>query len=128
MKPIEHLSDEQPQEFSAAVKAAENLEALRLVLKEWQPIAADAYELAVKMTEAEWPEYQRGKFAEASGVYGGDEWYDKYSPILFPDLMFKVSMLAEQFKVPWGLMFNRLAEMGKITLNKEGIYSFPDRV
>lgn len=41
-----------------------------------------------------------------------------------PDILFRVSMTAAQFMVPWGLAFIRLKEEGFIVMNSEGFFEW----
>lgn len=118
---ITNLSN-QPTDYSNAVKACQTLDELRAVLKLWQPLAADAYAVAVAMKESDWPEYVRGKEAEARNEFGGEDWYNRYKAILFPAVMFQVGIWAEGFGAPWGATFQRAVRAGAVYLDEEKIY------
>lgn len=46
--------------------------------------------------------------------------------IIFPELIFKVSILAHQYSVPFGVAFNRLSDVGRIVWAKDHFEILPE--
>jgi len=111
MTPITYLS-EQPADFSKAIDGAETLEELRTVLADWRELAGDAEKIALAMTPKDFTEFRKGLKKERGGEFAGEKFAEKYSAVLLPEVMFKISMKAYDYKVPFGLMYIRLKEAG----------------
>ena len=78
-------------------------------------IAYDAYELVVRLRDRfDWKEWKTGLEKERKGEFSGDFWARTYGAILMPEVMFRVSMVADHFHVPWGVAYHRLIESGEI--------------
>jgi hypothetical protein len=113
MTPITFSSD-QPTDYGKAIDAALTPEDLRSALLAWKNLAADALAVAETMTAEDFEVFRAGLRKERKGRFAGDEWAIKYGAILMPEVMFKVSMVASQFHVPWGLAYKRLEETGRL--------------
>lgn len=120
---ITYISD-QPVDYSHGIRAAESLDELRAFVETWKDLCPDAFEIVQKMDYQGYAEFQKGWKKEKRNVYAGDEWSEKYSFVIMPDVMFRVSIIAEQFKVPWGLAFIRCREE-KLIRRVKGHYRFP---
>lgn len=112
-------------EYRKAVDEATSSAALVLRLETWRWCAEDAYLAAAKMNndknaEQLWEEFQAGLKKERKGRAAGEAWYEKYMDILLPATMFSVASIAQHYKAPWGLAYNRCVEAGKVIV-KDGI-------
>lgn len=118
MKGITYYS-EQPKDYAQSVSEADTLEKLLEVLTNYQTIAHDAITAAPKNLD-EFDDFRTGLEKERRGAFAGEGWATRYSNILLPDILFRVSMVAVQYKVPWGCAFIRLQEVGKLKYDKQG--------
>ena len=105
--------DDAPARYVRDLNAAETLAQLRESLTRWPVLAADAIEQADAMTADQWDEFQIGLRAERKGRFAGEEWARKYGAILMPGAMIQPSLVAAEFKVPFGLAYIRLWEAGR---------------
>ena len=107
------LSETQ-QDYSEKLKSVKTFDELIRRLDEFKPIAFDAYNAVNSSVTSETFEgfmkrLKRTRFAKS------EEDYDEVcGVVLMPETMFKVSLVSEQFKVPFGTAFIRLKEFGKI--------------
>jgi hypothetical protein len=120
MTPITYTSD-QPDDYAKAVDGATTLADLVAVLAAWKPIAPDAT-LAVPKDDTEFKAFRKGLRAERRGLFSGNVWVERFGAILMPDLMMRVSMVANKFQAPWGLVFIRLRDHGALSQGDDGIY------
>ena len=116
---IAYLSEPLP-EYNQAVTEAKTLEDLRAALQPYQHFAQDAIKVAEKLNEASFKVFRKCVAMERRGKYSGDENAPVVSVILMPEVFFHVSMLAAQFKAPWGVAFIRMREHGMIKVAKNG--------
>lgn len=110
---INYLSD-CPGDYAKALDGADTLDALLLALRGWDSLAADAYKIAAKMTPQDFREFRAGLKMERKGEWAGEKFQEKFASILMPEVLFKVSIVANQFGAPWGLTYLRLKETGQL--------------
>lgn len=109
MRPITYVSDQQADYTNALARCSWLADLLALV-RDYGDLTGDARAVVEQMTGADYQEFSRGLLKERRGKYAGDQWADKYAAILMPEVMFRVSLVAQQFKVPWGCAYIRLKE------------------
>lgn len=115
---IGYLSECAKDYTAGLKKCCDSLDRLAVFVKEWRELAPDAYAAVFPdgsdktITEEEFAEFQRGHKIESRGKYAGDEWAAKYGMIILPEILLRVELIAEQYKVPFGTAFVRLEEMG----------------
>lgn len=105
---------EQPSDYSAALDAAKSLPELVATLKEWESLCADALAVAVKMTEADFAQWQEGHAKERRGEFAGEEYAKKFGALDMPATLLKVAMVAMRFGTPWGCAYLRLKQTGNL--------------
>jgi hypothetical protein len=110
---IGYLTEDPAKDYAAMLDAAVDADDLRAKLKGWRKLAPDAIAAARKMDARDFAEFKRGLQSERGGVFAGEEWADRFMDILLPSRMLRASMLANDFKVPWGLAWLRLKELDK---------------
>lgn len=110
---VNYLS-EPVADYHKELDACNSLFDLRVFVDKWKLLANDAFEVAQSMTTEDWPIFRKGLKSERRGRYAGDKWTERYAAILLPEIMFKVSMTANQFHCPWGLAYIRHREVGHI--------------
>ena len=50
--------------------------------------------------------------AETGKRFAGEQWAERYGPIVMPETLVVVSEYAARFQVPWGLMYIRMRDEG----------------
>src|SRR5258708_789791 len=113
MTPITYIS-EQPHDYARAIDDASTLISLQSVIAEWRSLAEDAWKIALAMKDSDFADFRAGLRLERRGKFAGEEWNERFADILMPAVMFKVSITANEYKVPWGLAYIRLKETGKL--------------
>lgn len=113
MTPVTYTS-EQPKDYAEALSGASTLDELVKVAEAWQEVASDALAIVKGMTPADFEQWRSGLAKERKGNFAGMEFQNRYAVVLMPERLFKVSMMALEFSVPWGLMYLRLKETGRL--------------
>jgi hypothetical protein len=109
--------------YRKVVDDATNWESLIEAISPYKLVANDAIQCALKEAEGgekSWLEFREGLAKERKSRFAGEEWMKRFADILLPTTMFKVSVVAEQFKVPWGMAYIRLKEVGRLK-EKRGV-------
>jgi len=119
VKPITYVSD-QAADYTKALTAAKSMELLTQVLEEYRAVFPDALD-AAPQTDEQFVEFRAGLLKERKGQFAGEDWATKYGAILMPELGMRVSMVANQFHVPWGCAYIRLAQAGRIKHGPDGV-------
>lgn len=101
-----------PAEYIKAVAAVESAAQLRSLLRAWEWAAPDA--LAAAPSQDEWDEFKRGLRSERRKQFAGEAWAERFGAILLPERMMRVSRVAAEFGVPWGLAYRRMQEAGSL--------------
>ena len=108
---------EMTQDYIKAIHAAKTLEELRLIIERYKPFAFDAWRQVQTLTWAEW---KRGvRLSKKESVSAAEEALALIGDVIFPELLFTVSILAIEYTVPFGVAFNRLADVGRIEWKKD---------
>jgi hypothetical protein len=110
---ITYLS-ETASDYSKAITNAETLDELRSVVSDYGDVAADAQTAVAAMSAADFKAWRRGLAKERKGKFAGDEFSERFGDVMMPELMFKVSIVAQKFQVPWGCAYIRLKETGQL--------------
>lgn len=113
MTPITYVSD-QPGDYVKALDAADTLPKLRDVAEAWAEIASDAAGIILKMTEEDFAVWRAGLALERRGEFAGEDFAIKYGAVQMPEVLFKVAIIADRFKAPWGCTYIRLKETGNL--------------
>lgn len=116
MEKIGYLS-ECDREYTKLLTAQETLDDLRALTKSYELIAADAHEIAARMTEDDFKEFRAGLKKERRGKFAGEAWADKYAAVMLPAVMFGVSEIAVSYHVPFGVAYIRMRESGRLVEN-----------
>jgi len=102
-------------DYTIDLEAVESLDDLRVVVSRWSLLVSDARRVVDAMTDADWQPYleaciEKRKEQEPSVNC------QRFSPVFMPEILFQVAMFAAQYKVPWGTMYRRLRDVGKINV------------
>lgn len=117
---------ENDREYSTALKKVKTFNELVVLMEEYKSIAFDAY-LAVKdsVTEESFDDFM--KRLNKTRFANSEEDYDfTCGVVLIPQVMLRISQCAAYFKVPFGMAFIRLKEVGKI-IDKNGVFEFSEK-
>jgi len=112
-------------DYAKALDDAKTLTALRVTTRLFALVAADAVEVADKMNEGDFEDWEVALRKERGGVFMGEALAERFGALLMPETMLRVSMVADQFKVPWGLAYHRLVEAGRVKV-KNNVATFLD--
>ena len=107
---ISYLS-ECDSDYAKKLAGVKTHEELIVLLKEYEPIAWDALDLVKGLDKKDFERLIKDMGKERRGKFSKNM---DASIVMMPQTMFKVSLVANQFKVPWGTAFIRLKEIGKI--------------
>lgn len=113
-KRISYVEEDPARRYGAELDGALTLEELRKVLDGWKTLAPDARKLARQLTPAEFADWRRGLAEERAGRFAGERWAQRYTVLLMPARMWRTSMTAMGYHVPWGTAWIRLKELGEL--------------
>lgn len=98
--------------YQKGITDAMTLEELKTHLKKYRTIASDALESIDD--NFNFKEFKAGLNKERKKKFAGPDWANKYMVIIMPKVLYEASMIAHNFKVPWGLAYIRLIDIGAI--------------
>jgi hypothetical protein len=102
------------------VRAATTLAELQAHIRKHRRIAVDALCVADRMTAEDFVEFRKGLPKVRRPFKGFELWTTRYGALVLPIVMLEVSMIADQFKAPWGCAFIRAKEEGLI-VERDGL-------
>ena len=105
------LVGEHAKEYADALTHAETLEQLRALVEDYCQLALDAWPIAQALTDDEFQAFRAGLKKERRGQFAGHDWATRFGAILLPWPMFRIALLAEEYKVPFGLAWARYLEL-----------------
>ena len=112
MQPITTFS-ETPTEYASDIAACGSLEELLATLQSYAEVAPDAIAAAPK-TQEDFAAFQKGLKKERSGKFAGKKFSDRYGAVMQPEILMRVTLFAFDYKVPFGVAYSRLKELGKL--------------
>ena len=110
---IGYLTEPVPA-WNKALDSATTLDEIRAVATAWRPLASDAAAKIEAWSLADFDAFRSALKAERKGRFAGEEAVERFGDVIMPTVLFCISMVAEQFKAPWGLAYIRLREQGKV--------------
>ena len=108
---ISYVDCDVEKRYQKDIDKCDTLEKLKSIMKEWKPLALDAFELVNKMDNKKFNKFRKSLALERKGKYAEDE---DAIIILLPNPMFKVSTVSMRFNVPFGCALHRLMDLGEI--------------
>ncbi len=105
------MGGEQDRDYANALGACNNLNDLRALVTAYEPLARDAKPVVDLMTEADFRAFRKGLLSERKGRFAGDEWAKRFGAVLMPLPMFRITQIAEQFKAPFGVAWQRCKDL-----------------
>lgn len=110
---IGYLS-EADADYTKALTDADTLGTLQALVARYAELAADAVPIVEAMTAEDFAAFRKGLKIERRGKFAGDAWAVRFGAILMPMPMMRITMIADQFKCPFGVAYHRLKELGKL--------------
>lgn len=110
-----HYTSDTCADYCAGLTKAKTLEALQTHVETYRRVADDAWKVVKEMDAPAFLRFLSGLRKERKGEFAGEEWASKYMAVLMPEILMRVSMVADQYGAPWGCAFIRLKEAGRIT-------------
>lgn len=107
------FTSEIAEKYSRELSKVSSLDHLDRLLRDYKPLVSDAIEAAPK-SEDEFQVFLTGLKKERKGKFAGEAFAEKYSAVIMPEILFRVSITALQYGVPWGCAFIRMKEAGLI--------------
>lgn len=109
MMKITHYS-ECDTDYVRSVRECKTLDELKQITAEYRELAEDAYQAVQKMDDLLFEQFckGRGKFKPSQ------KWMEMYGPVLLPRVMMLVGLEACRFGVPFGAMYLRMKDLGKV--------------
>lgn len=107
---ISHIS-ECDTDYTKKLSHIKTKEELLELLKEYESIAWDALDLVKTFDTKRFSSLLKSMASERKGKFSNSK---DASIVMMPETMFKISLVADQFKVPFGLAFNRLRQVGRL--------------
>lgn len=111
---ITYTTDDPAKEYAAAIRKVETKDGLIKVLMHYKEFAPDAIKQAKSLTDDTFIEFQQylKKAARKQSEKWTEAFIGRFGDIAMPEKMLIASLVADQFKVPWGTAFIRLTEEG----------------
>ena len=108
-RPVSYL-DELASDYRDQLDGVQSLPDLKAVMAKWEPVAGDAFDTVAGMTKADFADFQGGFAKERRRRFAGVAWAERFGAILLPEMLLRISVLADQFSVPEGALFIRALE------------------
>jgi hypothetical protein len=102
---------EPDRDYTKALTTCDTLDDLRALVTAYEPIAIDAPSVVATMTAEDFAEWRRGLKIERRGKFAGEAFAKKFGAILMPMPMMRISMIADEYKAPFGVTWMRLKEL-----------------
>src|SRR5258707_7306787 len=84
---------------------------LRELVTLYSDLAIDAERIVAMMNEDDFKEFKRGLKSERKGRFAGEAWAKRFSAVLMPLPMIRISQIAEEYKVPFFVALMRVKEL-----------------
>ncbi len=97
-------------DYAANLTIADTLDRLRELVENYKRLAKDAIPVVAGMTADDFSAFRDGLKEERRGRFAGDAWCERFGAVLMPQPMMNVSIVADQFKVPFGVAWIRCQE------------------
>jgi hypothetical protein len=109
-----HYTSDTCADYCKGLTAAKTLEALQNHVQTYQRVADDAWKVVKDMGQPAFLSFLNGLRRERRGHFAGEEWAEKYGAVLMPEILMRVSMVANMFGAPWGCAYLQLRAAEKI--------------
>lgn len=112
-----HYADEPDKTYCEGLDRVKLPQQLRELGERFASLFPDAYEQIKTMDDEDFLIFKGGLRKERKGEFAGEDFMEKFGCILMPANLMHVGMIADKFKVPFGLAFCRLVEAGRMKID-----------
>lgn len=108
---ITYVTEDPTEEYQKAIRTAKDRNELLKRVKKYAVVADDAIEKVLDMTQDDFVQFKKDlpKLKKATGELA-EELVTRWGDIVMPRKMMMVTLVAMEFKVPWGLAYIRCKE------------------
>lgn len=114
------MGGEQATDYVNALTACQSMADVRALVEDYRELALDAADAVQTLTEKDWPEFSKGLRLERKGRFAGDAWAKRFAAILMPLPMMRISDIAHQYVVPFGVAWARCKQLRPDLLTVRG--------
>lgn len=107
---VRYLTEDPGKEWSNFLNQQTDLESFKENLEEWQGLVDDVENTIEKWTPQDFDDFKKSLKLERKGIFMGEKNALRFCVVMMPELMFKATVLAQQFVAPWGTAVIRLVE------------------
>ena len=104
------MNGEQDSDYTKALTECLTLDDLRALVDAYKPLALDAVPVVAAMTDADFLVFRKGLKSERRGKFAGEAWAERFGAVLMPLPMMRITQIKDQFKVPFGVAWQRCKE------------------
>ena len=97
-----------PEDFAQRLTDCATLAELRELMTLYSDLAIDAGRIVASMTDDDFREFRRGLKSERKGRFAGEAWAQRFNAVLMPMPMFRIAMIADEYKAPFSVTWGRL--------------------
>ena len=97
-------------DYVTAVKKCKTLDELKQITTEYRELAEDAYQAVQKMDDLLFEQFCKGRNKSKPS----QKWMEMYGPVLLPRVLMLIGLQACEFHVPFGAMYLRMKDLGKV--------------
>lgn len=105
------MNADQDADYTKALTECLTLDELRELVNAYAPLALDAQPVVAAMTADDFTEFRKGLKSERRGKFAGVEWAQRFGAVLMPLPMMRITQIAQEFKVPFGVAWQRCKDI-----------------
>lgn len=109
-----HYTSDTLNDYLSGLYGAKTLSTMKEHVQTYRRVASDAFEVVEKMSAEDFRFWRKGLAMERKQQFAGEEWATKYGPLVMPEVLMRVGLVASHFKAPWGCAYIRCREEGLI--------------
>jgi hypothetical protein len=104
----ESKSDES---YARQLTECATLDELRALTVLYRELAVDAHKIVATMTDDDFKEFRRGLKSERKGRFAGEAWAHRFSAVMMPLPMIRISQIASEYHVPFFVALQRVRDV-----------------
>ena len=105
------MSEDADTAYTRALTDCLTLSDLSALMARYADLAVDASRVVASMTDADMAEFRRGLRSERKGRFAGEAWARRFSAVLMPLPMMRVSQIAREYHVPFSVALKRIQDV-----------------
>lgn len=105
------MMGDQAADYAKALTECHTLADLRALVDAYKPLALDAVPVVDAMTDDDFAAWRKGLKTERRGKFAGETFAEKYGAVLMPMPMLKIVEIADRYKVPFGVAWQRAKDL-----------------